>query len=584
MTLISGLHVGTSGLQTSQNALNATAHNLSNIETKGYVRQQVLQGDRKYNPTGQSAAIGPQQTGLGVEFSKIRQVRDYFLDLSYRKEEGRGSFYDICYETTNELETLLGEMNGAAFQETIDDLWTAVEELQKDPSSSVTQGQFVNVCSQFLDRASAVYDGLASYQDNLNERIKDMVGKINDIGEKICKLNQDILNVELSVESANDLKDQRNQLMDELAKYVQYDYSYTLDGVVEIRIEGETFIARGKGEPFYMGPDIRSGTDPKDNARDSVTGFYTPVWPWADNQPVFDCSQEISTAKNSNIGELKSLMLARGDRRANYTDVSSAYVDPATGKVVDLYNNGSSDKMATANSIVMNSMAELDQLVHKVVTDINNVLTGEKAKIESKENPNNPNRDSESYPSYADPKDRPIELFVRLGSPRYDETTGEYIPEDTTNSPADVSTMYTLANIRINGDLLKQPTLLGYPDSGFLKPDNTVDQTKADGLADAFSTMSLILNPNVTKQSTYKDYYADMLSLVSNSGNVYKSFSEAQALTVDSLDDSRQQIMGANSSEELSNMIKFQNAYNASSRYINAVSEMLEHLISRLGG
>lgn len=577
MTLISGLHVGTSGLQTSQNALNATAHNLSNIETKGYVRQQVLQGDRKYNLTGESAAIGPQQAGLGVEFAKIRQVRDYFLDLSYRKEEGRGSFYDIYYETTNELETLLGELNGAAFQDTIDHLWTAVEELQKDPSSSVTQGQFVNVCSQFLDRASAVYDGLANYQDNLNERIKDMVDNINDIGEKICKLNQKILNVEVGdTESPNDLKDQRNQLMDELAKYCKYDYSYTLDGVAEIRIEGQSFVVRGKGEPFEMG-----------YVRDNATGFYTPVWPWANNQEVFDCSQEVSTAKNTNIGELKSLMLARGDRRANYTDLSAKTLNPETGNYVDLYNDGLSytdaagnkiTKMATANSIVMNAMAELDQLVHKVATDINNVLTGEKDQIEAYEkDPTQP------LPSYTNVEDRPLELFVRLGTDRYD-ASGTYIPENTDNSPADVSTMYTLSNMRINGDLLKEPTKLGYPDAGFLKDDKTVDQEKADGLADAFSTMSLILNPNVTKQSNYKDYYADMLSLVSNAGNVYKSFSEAQALTVDSLDDARQQIMGVSSNEELGNMVKFQNAYNASSRYINAVSEMLEHLITRLGG
>ena len=566
MTLISGLHVGTSGLQTSQNALNATAHNLSNLETKGYVRQQVLQGDRKYNLAGNSAAVGPQQAGLGVEFSKIRQVRDYFLDLSYRKENGRGSFYDICYETTNELETLLGELNGAAFQDTIDHLWTAVEELQKDPSSSVTQGQLVNVCSQFLDRAGAVYKGLANYQDNLNARVKDMVDNINDIGEKICKLNQGILNVELGPESANDLKDQRNHLMDELAKYVKYDYSYSLDGVVDIRIEGQTFVSRGKPEPFYMG-----------YTRDSATGFYTPTWPWAKDQPVFDCSQEISTAKNSNIGQLKSLTLARGDRRANYSDLSSSYEDTSVTppETVDLYNYGSSDKMATANSIVMNAMAELDQLVHQITTDINNVLAGEKTQI-----------DAGGTPTYDDRKDLPIELFIRLGTDRYVQNGSgqyEYVKEDISGSPADVSTMYTLSNMRINGDLLKEPTLLGYPDSGFLKPDKTVDREKADALADAFSTMSLVLNPNVTKHSNYKDYYADMLSLMANSGNVYKSFSEAQALTVDSLDDSRQQIMGVNSSEELSNMIKFQNAYNASSRFINSVSEMLEHLITRLG-
>lgn len=565
MNLMGSIHVGSSGLQTSQNALNATAHNLSNIETKGYVRQQVLIGDRKYNYAASTAALGPQQTGLGVEFSKIRQVRDYFLDLSYRKEAGRGSFYDICFETTTELETLLGEMNGAAFQETVDDLWTAVEELQKDPASSVTQGQFINVCTQFLDRAGSVYQGLADYQDNLNGRIKDMVDNINEIGEKICKLNQGILNVELSSETANDMRDQRNHLMDELAKYCRYDYTTNSDGVVEIRIEGEAFVSRGKNQPFYMG-----------YTKDEATDFYTPTWPWADDAPVFDCSQEISTAKNTNIGELKSLVLARGDRRANYTDITSEYTDPATGEVVDIYNQGATGKMATANSIVMNSMGELDKLVHQIVTDINDILCGEsKADI-----------DAGILPRYDDASKLPKELFVRLGTDRYeqDPATGEYVyvAEDTSRSPMNVSTMYTLSNLKINPEIIKQPTLLGYPDSGMLKPDGSVDQAKADALADAFANSSMILNPNVTKISSYKEYYTDLVSMAANSGDIYKSFSDSQALTVDSLDDSRQQIMGVNSSEELSNMIKFQNAYNASSRFINAVNDMLEHLINRL--
>ncbi len=562
MNLMGSIHVGSSGLQTSQNALNATAHNLSNVETKGYVRQQVLLGDRTYNKAASNAAIGPQQTGLGVEFSKIRQVRDYFLDLSYRKEVGRGSFYDTCYETTSELETLLGEMNGAAFQDTLDVLWTAVEELQKDPASSVTQGQFINVCNQFLDRAGSVYDGLANYQDNLNARIKDMVDNINDIGDKLCKLNHSILTVELSSETANDMRDQRNHLMDELAKYVQYDYSVNSDGVVEVRIEGETFVARSKNQPFYMG-----------YTKDQATDFYTPTWPWADDQPVFDCSQEISTAKNTNIGQLKSMVLARGDRRANYSDVSSEYTDPVTGETVDLYNKGATGKMATANSIVMNAMGELDQLVHKMVTDINNILTGEKSTI-----------DAGGTPTYDNVNDLPKELFVRLGTGRYEEDGGQYkyVEEDISRSPMNVSSMYTLSNLKINPELIKQPTLLGYPDSGMLKADGSVDQDKADGLAKAFSDFSLILNPNVTKISSYREYYTDLVSMAANSGDVYKSFSDAQALTVDSLDDSRQQIMGVNSSEELSNMIKFQNAYNASSRFINAVNDMLEHLINRL--
>ena len=439
MPLMGSLYVGTSGLQSSQNALNTTAHNLSNVETTGYVRQQVMLGDRVYNDIGKNAAIGPQQAGLGVEYEKTRQVRDYFLDVSYRKETGRGTFYDICYESMEEIETLLGELNGAAFQETIDDLWTAVEELQKDPSSSVTQGQFINVCAQYLERAQSVYDGLADYQDNLNSRIKDMVDNINEIGKEICKLNEKILNVELGSETANDLRDQRNLLMDKLAEYCNYTYSEDADGVVEIRMEGQSFVVRGKGEPFEMG-----------YTQDYGTGFYTPVWPWAGNQEVFNCSEEISTAKNTNIGQLKSLLLARGDRRANYSDLSDSYTDPKTGEVVDLYNNGSSDKMATANSIVMNAMAELDQLVNKMVTEINNILAGEKSQI-----------DAGTNPTYATQAECAIEVFVRTGTDRYVlKSSGEYeyVAEDTSGSPADVSTMYTINNLKMNPDLLKTPT------------------------------------------------------------------------------------------------------------------------------
>ena len=67
MSLFGSLYIGASGLQTSQNALNTTAHNMSNIDTVGYVRQQVQQGTRNYNTLSTAkTAISYQQTGLGV--------------------------------------------------------------------------------------------------------------------------------------------------------------------------------------------------------------------------------------------------------------------------------------------------------------------------------------------------------------------------------------------------------------------------------------------------------------------------------------------------------------------------------------
>ncbi len=554
MSLMGSLYVGTSGLQTSQNALNTTAHNLSNIETTGYVRQQVLLSDRVYTSIGNSA-ISIKQTGLGVEYSKVRQVRDAFLDASYRKESGRSAFYEVCYETTSEAETLLGELEGASFKTSLTNLWESVEELQKDPTSAVVQGQFVSSASEFLERAQAVYDGLSSYQDNLNTQVKDIVDKINSYGQQIHEYNQAIKKAELGSEEANDLRDARNLILDELSGLVNMTYSEDAGGVVEVSIEGVPFVQSDSVNE--MGLTQASGTN-----------FYTPVWPQNGNAAVFNLSQEISSDLNTDIGQLKAILLARGDRRANYTDLETT-----TYEYGGTDANGN-ETMATASSIIMNIQAEFDNLIHGIVTAINNILTGETSSI-----------DAGGTPSYTDEEDCGLELFVRLGTGRYEEVddgtgniTYQYVAEDITGSPSDVSTMYTTSNLKINADLLKQPSLLS-----FVTEDQEADQTKADALAAAFQDDFSTLNPYSTKESSFSDYYTELVSQVGNTGYVYKSIMTNQQAAVESLDNSRQSVMGVSSSEELTNMIKFQNAYNAASRYINAVNEMIGHIIEKLG-
>ncbi|MCR5788349.1 MAG: flagellar hook-associated protein FlgK [Lachnospiraceae bacterium] len=575
MSLFSSLYTGQSGIQTSQNALNTTAHNLSNIETQGYVRQQVLQDDRVYNPLMGQAAVAKMQSGIGVEYAKVRQVRDDFLDTSYRKEIGRASFYDTYYEATNEIDTFLGELTGSSFKSSLSKLWTSVEELKKDPASAVTEGQFVSCAAEFLERAQAVYDGLKDYQDNLNAQVKDIVDTINELGQQVCKYNDMITRVEVGSEEANDIRDARNLILDELGKYGNITYEEDPTGSVDVQFEGVTFVTRGRQRPFEMGVET-----------DDATGFHTPVWLSYNGMEVFNCNQEISSKNNTNIGQLKSLVLARGDRRANYTDLAKGYPQPGD----DIYNygtdhlnpDGTHDKrMATANSILLNTMAEFDSLVHGVVTQVNNILAGEDTVYSGQGGADVHNA------AYAAGTELPKELFVRLGSERYEKQTDgsyKYIQEDTSSSPADTNTMYTVANLKINPELLKEPTLLGYPDANFTKPDQSVDQTKADKLAEAFSTQGYYLNPNVTKKSNFVDLYSDMVASVATAGYIYKSISESQNATAREIDNSRQQIMGVSSNEELQNMIKFQNAFNAASRYINAVNDMIDNIINRLGG
>ena len=95
--------------------------------------------------------------------------------------------------------------------------------------------------------------------------------------------------------------------------------------------------------------------------------------------------------------------------------------------------------------------------------------------------------------------------------------------------------------------------------------------------------MQTLVYSNYKKTTTFLDYYNDLVSQVANSGSVYQSIFVNQEDTVEATENARQQIIGVSSDEELSNMIRFQNAFNSSSRYVNAISEILAHLIITLG-
>ena len=549
MPLMGSIYVGTSGLQTSNNALNTAAHNLSNIETAGYTRQQILQGSKFYNTIG-IASVSNMQVGIGVDYTKCRQVRDEFLDASYRKENGRSSFYEICSESTQEIETLLGEMEGASFKESLAKLWTSVQELQKDPSSSITQGVFIATCSQFLERASAVSKGLNDYQQNLNSRVTGMVEDINTITDQIFELNNKIQKAEIGIEEANDYRDKRNYLIDQLSSKISIKTVENVNGGVEIYAEGS---------PLLIGDTV---THLEVVANED--GFYNVTWgALYDFQPVYNFHQTVSSDFDTDTGELKSLLFARGDHVANYSDLEE----------YNFYNYGTPDTndIPIASSIVMNAQGQFDRLIHNMVTAINNVICD--------------NADNLS-------KTGSHEVFTRLGSARYD-AAGYYIKEDISKSPADVSTMYTISNLKINPDLLKQPTL-----NSFIKDDKSVDFEKATKLMEVFAGIGQVrdlnkpgevyvdaawtINPNLNSKHGYIAFYDSVVGQMANVGSVYNSIVSSQNATVSSLENSRQQVLGVSSEEELQNIIKFQNAYNASSRYINVIDQMLEHIITTL--
>ena len=601
MSLMSGLYVGTSGLQTSQNALNTTAHNLSNIDTTGYTRQQVVQSDKDYNKVG-TAYISSQQTGLGVNYAKVRQVRDYFLDKTYRTENGRSSYYEKAYDISGEIETLLGEMEGVEFQEGLTDLWSAVQELQKDPSNATNQGMLVSKATTFLERAQAVYNGMSDYQDLLNTEIADTVDIINDYGNQIRELNQKIVAAEAgNTEEANDLRDARNQLIDELSGYVRVTSAdEDAYGAVTVQIEYKDFVTTG-----YV--------NELEAQQDDETGFYTVVWSNdsdlnGNKIPLYDISKEISSETNTDIGSLKSLIIMRGEDRGKYTDIPEEpveedfsggtkseyftyeralqwykdengaftakpeetdypkYVDITYDQAVAGYNSDVTVYNNTVNkSLLQNTMAEFDRLVNGIATGLNEIL-----------NPTNEAGDAKTG----------YNLFLRTNVD--ENATTDLDPEEKMEEPI---TLWTTSNLKINSLLLQNYSYLGaltYDDGatytkGFMTDDGQENREMADALTALFSDSFATLNPNTSTAANFVTYYDNMVGDIAITGNVYKNMAENEEAAASSIDDSRQQIMGVNDSEELTNMIMYQNAYNASSRYISTLNDMLGTLIQSMG-
>lgn len=626
MPLMTSIYTGVSGLQANQNALNVTAHNLANVNTEGYVRQQAGMADGIYLNYGYSA-VNTKQVGLGVVSAESRHIRDLLLDKAYREQSGRKEFYASKATATEEIETILGELEGIQFQESLKELKEAISEMAKTPDSTVTRSGLIMSAEAFLIRANAVYEEIISYQQTLDRKITDTVDRINAIGDEIYRLNLEITKIEApGFETASDLRDQRDLLLDELSSLVKLDYSENEYGIVTVKIEGTTFVT--KDGVFKMGTAELYANE--------GSSYISPVWPHIDDVPVFDVYAETSTAKNNDIGELKGLLIARGGYVATYQDVPHEpdYTQFATdAEKVAAFNQYQKDvteyNQSIGNTVVAKTQALFDQMIKHIVTTINDLLsptisktldtdvdmtikagtvvnTLDKALQDSlagqplDENGAlvtdttvtlatgttitilNVNEDENGCSFGCDENKTPgTELFSREEVERYTVAEGSdgvtYYIYNPYNEFGNES-YYSLGNLKVNPVVVDDYSYLP-----FTTVNEDIDMRLGQAILEAWDVPSLNLDPNNVTPKDFDDYYTAMIGVISNDGYIYSTVEESQGSVVLNIDNKRISKTGVSSEEELSNMIRFKNAYDASSRYINAITEMLDTLINKVG-
>lgn len=583
MGLMDALYVGVSGLRTSQNALNTTAHNLTNAETPGYVRQQTVLTDFGYSNIGRNN-ISTWQVGLGADTQVVRQVRDQFLDQSYRKESGRREFYAAQYEAADEMQEVMGELEGVQFQSALKDFWVTLQELAKEPDSIVSRATLIQDAVNFVQHAENIYEQIQTYQIDLNSQIQTKVDRINEIGDRIKELNNKISFYECNGrEHANDLRDERNELLDELGGLIDINYKEESDGKVTVRAEEMPFVT--DDYVFYM--------DTKPISEDST--MLVPYWPAYGNAEVFNFDRTPNSVDDTDIGSLKGVVLARGRKVGKFTDIPQQpkrenYEDePSYDEAMAQFEiDAKTYNREISDSIIMSTQAQFDQLIHGIVTTINDILcpnkevmleSGEVIKV----------LDEEKAGVGMD-KDATMgtELFSRKSTQRYSEkkeltladgSKAEYrIYND--EDPADNYSLYTLGEIEVNPDILKDRSLLPLSSN---KGTGDFDIDVAQDILSAWQADFATLNPNELSYNNFNNYYTALIGELGTRGEKYKTISETQEAMTNSIDNERLEVMAVSTDEELTHLIKYQHAYNASARYVNVVSEMLEHIINTLG-
>ena len=189
-----GLTIGASGIFASNAGVNTTAHNISNINTKGYTRQSIVQqasyAIRVYKPYG--------AVGTGVALKDIAQSRSEYYDERYRKSNAQCGQYETLESYSELVQTYLDEFNADGFITEYNNLFSTLNSIKSDPSSEVKRQQFVTYMSSLCQYFNTLSANLQKTQNDVNEEIKSSVSTINTLAEQIASLNKQINTIEAS--------------------------------------------------------------------------------------------------------------------------------------------------------------------------------------------------------------------------------------------------------------------------------------------------------------------------------------------------------------------------------------------------
>jgi len=312
-----GLNIGTTGLYAAKSGLNVTAHNVANIETEGYSRQVIKQSAD--TPLSTNNRYG--MLGSGVAVNEITQMRSQYYDEKYRSNNALLGMYDTRSYFMNEVQSYLNEIELEGFTTTFDSMYDSLQELAKDPSNLTVRTQVSNYAMSMCEYFNSLSTSLDQVQTECNYEVKNQVSRINSLATQVATLTKQINTVEIGGENANDLRDQRANLIDELSEIVNVTVTEREIGTVGmteyiVRLDGQILVDNYEARSLEVIPRTEN------MSQCDVDGLYDVYW---------DNGEKLNAESATLKGTLKALFEVRdGNNKENLQGYAEEVDDGAT--------------------------------------------------------------------------------------------------------------------------------------------------------------------------------------------------------------------------------------------------------------
>ena len=238
-----GFEIARSGIVASQYALNITGHNITNADTDGYTRQRL-------DTASISAVMGMQRLastraaiGGGVRVNGVEQIRDNYLDKQFREENSKTAYMSTLTTGLEDIETMFDALSDTNISKTLSGFLSSLQDLANNATDYEIRAEVQSKALELTSSFNYYYTKLQDQQAVYDESVNTVVAKINELGESIAELNKNIHTYELSGQTANDLRDQRNLMLDQLSGLIQIQYTETATNGLTIQIDGRDFVS-----------------------------------------------------------------------------------------------------------------------------------------------------------------------------------------------------------------------------------------------------------------------------------------------------------------------------------------------------